>query len=154
MTASEPEIQYALSIKQPWATLVLMGAKSVEIRKWSTPLRDRILIHTGKISDDRPEGWAALREEWLPLTEFRGGLIGEVDLVDCVSYTSSRSFTADRQLHRNDPTWFRPPVLYGFRFENPIVSAFRPYLGQVRMFPVVNPVVKTRKRRLVRPPGR
>jgi hypothetical protein len=35
----------ALSLLQPWATLVVMGAKKIETRSWSTPFRGRILIH-------------------------------------------------------------------------------------------------------------
>src|SRR5207245_2747235 len=32
-----PEVRYALSLKQPWATLLVHGLKSIEVRRWSTP---------------------------------------------------------------------------------------------------------------------
>lgn len=35
----------ALSIRQPWASLIAMGAKTVEVRSWSTPHRGPLLIH-------------------------------------------------------------------------------------------------------------
>ena len=35
----------ALSLLQPWATLVVIGAKKIETRSWSTPHRGRLLIH-------------------------------------------------------------------------------------------------------------
>ena len=38
----------ALSLTQPWATLVAIGAKSIETRSWSTNYRGRIAIHTAK----------------------------------------------------------------------------------------------------------
>lgn len=38
----------ALSLWQPWATLVANGAKQIETRSWSTPYRGPILIHAAK----------------------------------------------------------------------------------------------------------
>lgn len=38
----------ALSIRQPYANLILSGAKSVEIRSWETPHRGDLLICAGK----------------------------------------------------------------------------------------------------------
>jgi hypothetical protein len=34
-----------LSLLQPWASLVLMGAKTIETRSWQTPYRGELLIH-------------------------------------------------------------------------------------------------------------
>src|SRR5947209_8605322 len=34
-----------LSIKQPWATLIALGAKRVETRSWSTSYRGSLAIH-------------------------------------------------------------------------------------------------------------
>lgn len=34
-----------LSVKQPWASLIVCGAKDVENRTWTTPYRGRLLIH-------------------------------------------------------------------------------------------------------------
>lgn len=38
----------ALSLTQPWATLVSLGAKKIETRSWSTPYRGKLLIHAAK----------------------------------------------------------------------------------------------------------
>jgi hypothetical protein len=38
----------ALSLLQPWASLVVMGAKKIESRSWSTPYRGEILIHASR----------------------------------------------------------------------------------------------------------
>ena len=38
----------ALSLTQPWATLVAIGAKHYETRSWSTPFRGRIAIAASK----------------------------------------------------------------------------------------------------------
>lgn len=38
----------ALSLTQPWATLVAIGAKRIETRSWSTAYRGDVLIHAAK----------------------------------------------------------------------------------------------------------
>lgn len=38
----------AITLTQPWATLVAIGAKRVETRSWSTLYRGRIAIHAAK----------------------------------------------------------------------------------------------------------
>ncbi len=38
----------ALSLTQPWAALVTIGAKKIETRSWATPYRGRLLIHAAK----------------------------------------------------------------------------------------------------------
>lgn len=34
-----------ISLLQPWATLVVLGAKKIETRSWETPFRGELLIH-------------------------------------------------------------------------------------------------------------
>ncbi|HVI44506.1 MAG TPA: ASCH domain-containing protein [Chitinophaga sp.] len=41
----------ALSIQQPWATLIVNGVKNVEIRTWKTHYRGNLWLHTGKKQD-------------------------------------------------------------------------------------------------------
>lgn len=38
----------ALSLTQPWATLVATGAKQIETRSWSTKYRGPLYIHAAK----------------------------------------------------------------------------------------------------------
>jgi hypothetical protein len=139
MSRLDESAEFALSIKQPWATLVLLGLKTIEVRRWSTPIRGRIHLHAGKLTDERPEGWSRVPEEHFGLTARRGGVVGAVELVECLTYRSIRDFTRHCQLHFNDPSWFRPPRLYGFRFENPKIVPFRAFPGQVKFFSVAPP---------------
>ena len=37
-----------LTIKQPWATLIMQGNKRFEFRSWQTKYRGDLLIHAGK----------------------------------------------------------------------------------------------------------
>ncbi len=38
----------ALTLTQPWATLVALGAKRIETRSWGTPYRGPLAIHAAK----------------------------------------------------------------------------------------------------------
>lgn len=38
----------ALSLLQPWASLVVMGIKTIETRSWATQYRGELLIHASK----------------------------------------------------------------------------------------------------------
>lgn len=43
----------ALTIKEPWATLIIEGYKEYEFRSWKTNYRGKILIHAGKSIDKK-----------------------------------------------------------------------------------------------------
>ena len=52
----------AISIRQPWAWLIVNGYKDVENRIWATSLRGRVLIHAGASkSDTTPEALAHIK---------------------------------------------------------------------------------------------
>jgi hypothetical protein len=127
---------YALSLKQPWATLLVYGHKTVEIRRWPTSRRGVILIHAAGVGDDRKEAWAQLPSELRDASQLRGGIIGCGELINCVAYRNRASFAADQARHRNEPSWFEDPLLYGFTFMNLQRLPFRAYPGWRRFFPV------------------
>jgi hypothetical protein len=128
--------QYALSLRQPWAALLAAGLKTVEVRKWPTARRGRVLLHAARVPDERPEAWELVPRRLLEQARLLGGIIGVADLIDCLSYRSVEAFAADRERHRNDPAWFSPPVLYGFVFANMNPLPFRAYPGWMRFFEV------------------
>ena len=81
----------AISLKQPWATLVILGAKVYETRSWRTSHRGPLAIHAGTtLADDmkrlcsqepycsvlRAAGYRAAID--LP----RGAVLGTVTVVD------------------------------------------------------------------------
>lgn len=43
----------ALSVRQPWASLIASGAKTIELRSWSTTHRGDLLIAAGRAFDER-----------------------------------------------------------------------------------------------------
>ena len=69
-----------LTIKEPWATLIVDGYKKYEFRSWKTNYRGKILIHAGMSL----ESDTLKRFKNYNLTCSKGAIIGEADLVDCI----------------------------------------------------------------------
>lgn len=126
----------ALSIKQPWASLIIHGGlldngqrifKDIENRSWKTNLRGRIYIHAPKTEDKSCYHWLhgksldhELPKMELKLPLIRGAIIGEVDVIDCIT--------------QSDSPWFFIGG-YGYVLENPV--AYRipfPYPGKLGFF--------------------
>lgn len=134
--SKEPSLTYALSIKQPWAALVVQGLKTIEVRRWPTARRGRILIHAARVPDERAEAWRHVSEAMRPLTQLQGGIIGAVELTECRRYADLAAFLVDQAAHHNEASWFEPPVLYGFAFARPEVLPFQAFPGWFRFFKV------------------
>jgi activating signal cointegrator 1 len=77
----------ALSMTQPWASLVVLGAKKFETRSWRTPYRGPLVIHAAKfmprwaIELCRYEPYYSALQRVYPLP--RGAIIGVVSLDLC-----------------------------------------------------------------------
>lgn len=70
-----------LTIKQPWATLIMQGYKRFEFRSWQTKYRGDLLIHAGKgIDKEAIKRLSKYLPKELPL----GKILGKVTLIDCV----------------------------------------------------------------------
>ncbi|MBX9626168.1 MAG: ASCH domain-containing protein [Gemmataceae bacterium] len=132
-----PAKPVALSVKQPWAALLVAGLKTVEVRTWPTRRRGPVLIHAGRLADDRPEAWALVTDpDVFELARLRGGIVGAAELTDCRTYGSADAFAADGPSHLNLAAWFAPPRLYGFVFRAARSVPFAPVLGRTLFFPV------------------
>jgi hypothetical protein len=140
----EPSCEYALSLKQPWAALLVAGRKTIEVRRWPTARRGRVLIHASSVPDERPEVWKRVPDDLQEAARLLGGIVGAGELTGCLAYRTLEAFTADRDRHLNDPSWFVEPVLYGFTFANLTTVPFRPYPGWMRFFPVTDEKPKRR----------
>ena len=80
----------AITIMQPFATLITIGVKHYETRSWTTKYRGDLLIHAGKGEDylflcDREPFKSILNLYDLPL----GSIIGKVTLEDCIKVKRS-----------------------------------------------------------------
>lgn len=131
----------AISIRQPWAWLILHAGKDIENRDWSTRYRGPVLIHAsqGMTHSEYEEGLnlaQAIRKtlvvpgspgHLLRMPAFtdlrRGGIVGQVDIVDCVQEHPSPWFFGDFGFVLANPRaipfhrckgmlgFFQPPVL-------------------------------------------
>lgn len=70
-----------LTIRQPWATLIMRGDKRFEFRSWQTKYRGELLIHAGKGIDKEAVNRL---EKYLPKDLPLGKILGKVMLVDCI----------------------------------------------------------------------
>ena len=95
----------ALTILEPWASLIACGAKKIETRSWRTNYRGKIAIHAGKKFMHGSiekfiaiEGWDRYAKMSRPLEQNNmyleegvtlGCIVAIADLVDCVQFTHS-----------------------------------------------------------------
>lgn len=127
----------ALSIRQPWATLIEIGVKSIEIREWwtkNTP--ERLAIHAGVKADARPEVWALLPPELQSYSRLRrGGLVAVCRPVGWRRYSVRETFVADCRRHLNAPeSWH--PLLHGLELADVESVRFSPWKGSLGYFDV------------------
>ena len=122
----------AISVRQPWCWLILHAGKDIENRSWHTKVRGRVLLHAAK---------GMTREEWqrglgyaehlahapaslLQQAQFddlpRGGIVGSVEIVDC--------------LDRSDSPWYMGQV--GFLLRDPRPMPLVPCKGALNFFDV------------------
>ena len=112
----------ALSVRQPWAWLIVNRWKPVENRTWPTKVRGWVAIHASQKIDRAGYEWVRSEFphiEMPPVAALEcGGLVGQALLEDCVSDYYSR--------------WFRGP--YGFVFADAMSLPFVPCRGQLGFF--------------------
>jgi hypothetical protein len=132
----------ALSIRQPWAALILKAGKDIENRCWPTRVRGRVLIHAAKgmtraehedaiafavaaiRADPRNANTTkrtTLRDLGFAFDDMqRGGIVGSVEIVDCVRASASPWFVGD----------------FGFVLRDPQPLPFTQWKGQLGFFDV------------------
>ena len=103
-----------LTIKQPWATLIMQGYKRFEFRSWQTKYRGDLLIHAGKGIDK--EAIKRL-EKYLPKELLTGKILGKVTLVDCIKMSPEFK---ERLLKENKDIYTKSSFQekYGWQIEN------------------------------------
>jgi hypothetical protein len=104
----------ALSVRQPWASLIMLGIKPVENREWSTLYRGPLLIHASRRHDHGAN--VSLAPDQLVY----GAVFGIVDLIDIVTEHPSPFFTGP----------------YGWVLVNPRRIEPIPMPGRLRLFDV------------------
>lgn len=117
----------AISIRQPWAWLIVSGFKDIENRTWETRYKGLILIHAGKYVPRESE-CREIEESFnikLPSRFDVGGIVGSASLDNCVAAHKSK--------------WFFGP--FGFVLSKARVLPFVPVLGRLGLFDVSIPKI-------------
>jgi hypothetical protein len=128
----------AISIRQPWASLIVAGHKDVENRSWRTSFRGQIYVHASQTMkradyDDavrfimrrfQPARVAEILPSFAYCREMSGGLIGVMEIADCVD--------------RHPSKWFVGP--FGFCIRNAEPLHFTPCYGKLGIFTPILPL--------------
>jgi hypothetical protein len=129
-----------ISVRQPWAWAIINAGKDIENRSWSTKVRGRVLIHASmKSTDDDYDACMDLVDTIAPLGGIctglagrlgrrasaihssdarKGGIVGSVEIVECVTESES--------------PWFFGPL--GFVLRDPRPLPFIPLRGRLGFF--------------------
>lgn len=116
----------ALSIRQPWAWLIINAGKDIENRRWWTLYRGRVWIHAAKgitaREYDEAKYSVAMIDPKIVIPEFnvleKGGIIGEAEITGCVTESAS--------------PWFFGH--YGFMLAHAMALPFTPCRGSLGFF--------------------
>ena len=112
--------QPALTVRQPYAWLIVAGLKPIENRTWATTYRGPLLIHAAVKPHDHTI--AEIERRYQVAINQRdllfGGIIGRADLIEVVNDHPSR--------------WFTGP--FGWVLRNPAPLPFRAMRGGQTLF--------------------
>ena len=127
----------ALSIRQPWAWLIVHGFKDIENRDWPTNFRGRLLVHAGQTMARRYYDEVCeelLRMGLLPASMPayedlpRGGFVGWTRLTNCTQ-------------HHHSP--WKQDGSHGFVLRDSSPIPFVPFKGRLGFFNVPVGIVPT-----------
>jgi len=139
-----PKIMKSITLTQPWATLVAIGAKRIETRSWPTSFRGQISIHAAKTFPSaakdfctsrlvcRVLGWpecpASLTQEWLDDNALHikalpvGCVLATATLVNCMETSLIRRYVLPFS-EQEEAFGDYEPGRFGFLLENVIQLA-------------------------------
>lgn len=120
-----------ISVRQPWAWLIVQGHKPIENRDWkfAPKYRGDLLIHaasgmTRTEYDDvqrfLDDNFPSIKLPPDPMSDMRGGIVGKASLVDVVT--------------ESDSPWFFGRLGFVLAGAHPL--PFMPYKGQLGLFDV------------------
>lgn len=101
----------ALCIKEPWASIIRRGEKTIETRTWKTKYRGKILLCCSKRPDSMISGFA----------------FATADLVDCRKMTRKDEYFAQCETYPKANSWV---------FENINPIQLFPVKGQLGLFEI------------------
>lgn len=132
-----------LSVSQPFADLIILGKKTIELRKWNTNFRGEFLIHAPlKI---RAEDCKRLKMNKKFVT---GAIIGKAEIYDVKKYNSIKEIKIDQKFHLASKNFH--DKTFGFRLKN--AKSLRipiPCKGKLGFFDIDIPKTKIKNTEIV-----
>ena len=93
----------ALSIRQPWAELILLGHKTIEVRSQRTNIRERVYIYAGRSRIEAEEEARVADQFGIDVDGLpRGVLVGTIEIVGCRPLEKSDSEAACFEIDQAD----------------------------------------------------
>jgi hypothetical protein len=122
----------ALTIRQPWANLIVLREKTIETRTWNTNHRGKIAIHVAKKVDE-----AAIKPYLHKMNFYRGCIIATAEIVDVKYYCNQDEFLKDTEKHLLKIEDCCLPINYGWIIENTkLLTKPIPWRGMPGLFGV------------------
>lgn len=129
---NRPDLNKAISIKQPWAYLICAGIKDVENRTWPTKYRGRVYIHAsakpvgqyfseGVFTADQLNSLIQSKKINLIEKVQLSAIIGHVDIVDCVINHDSIWAEKSETGLLDEPTNEYGKPIYNWILANPVL---------------------------------
>ena len=84
-----------LSLKQPYAELLVSGKKIIELRNWNTSFRGKFLIHASKNTDKERLDFLGINHNKF----ISGAIIGSAVLYDVKQYRNKTELEMDKNKH-------------------------------------------------------
>lgn len=130
--AADPEL--ALSVRQPWAELIVRGEKTIEVRSIRTNIRGRVHVYAS-LGETHPEDRARVNRQYgLDIDRLpRGVLVGTVEIVGCRPLTVRDSGAAAFRVSedKGDFAWLlgspKPAARWVKPTKHPQPVFFRPF---------------------------
>ena len=132
-----------LSVCQPFADLIILGKKTIELRKWNTNFRGEFLIHAPlkiRVEDSKRLG---INKKFVT-----GAIVGKAELFNIKKYTSKKEIKEDIQFHHAKDKF--QSKMFGFMIKNS--KQFKipiPCKGQLNFFEVDMPKSKIKTKDIV-----
>lgn len=108
-----------ITLWEPWATLMAIGAKKIETRHWGTPYRGWLAIHAAKrfTDDEDTQCWMspfreALNSAHIPIAPYRSGrrfqfplgcIVAVAKLIDCKRIGGDQAWRARPDFIMQEP---------------------------------------------------
>jgi hypothetical protein len=133
----------AISVRQPWAELIIQGKKTVEIRKLNTGYRGDLLIHAASIRGVAEFAKANINPKTKSSFDEQS-FVGVVELKDIVCL-NSKLWNELREQHLLPDKWLSDKYRFAWILDNPRRIKPIHYVGLPAIFSVSEKIVSSIK---------